>query len=100
MPRPTRSRVTICSWPTASSVTCDLTSDLSHIQDAFVIARESAYTYRQEPTDVRKIGEELGVRYLLEGNVRRMDTTLRVNVQLTSGKTGAHLRSDRFDEWT
>ena len=52
----------------------------------------------KSPTDVRKIGEELGVRYVLEGSVRRMDTTLRVNVQLTSGETGAHLWSDRFDE--
>jgi adenylate cyclase len=82
----------------ADGITDDLTSDLSHVRDTFVIARESAYTYRQKPTDVRKIGEELGVRYVLEGSVRRMDTTLRVNVQLTSGETGAHLWSDRFDE--
>ncbi len=82
----------------ADGITDDLTSDLSHVRDTFVIAREFAYTYRQKPTDVRKIGEELGVRYVLEGSVRRMDTTLRVNVQLTSGETGAHLWSDRFDE--
>ncbi len=82
----------------ADGITDDLTSDLSHIQHAFVIARASAYTYKSQPKDVRKIGEELGVRYVLEGSVRRMDTTLRVNVQLTSGETGAHLWADRFDE--
>ena len=64
----------------------------------FVVARESAYTYKGKPEDVRKIGEELGVRYVLEGSVRRMGTTLRVNVQLISAETGAHLWSDRFDE--
>jgi tetratricopeptide (TPR) repeat protein len=63
-----------------------------------VIARESAYTYKGKPEDVRKIGEELGVRYVLEGSVRRIESTLRINVQLTSGETGAHLWSDRFDE--
>jgi adenylate cyclase len=82
----------------AGGITDDLTSDLSNIPDAFVIARESAYTYRGKPADVRKIGEELGVRYVLEGSVRRIASTLRVNVQLTSAETGAHLWSDRFDE--
>jgi adenylate cyclase len=82
----------------ADSVTDDLTSDLSNLPDTFVIARETAYTYKRKPADVRKIGEELGVRYVLEGSVRKIATTLRVNVQLTSGETGVHLWSDRFDE--
>jgi TolB-like protein/DNA-binding winged helix-turn-helix (wHTH) protein/tetratricopeptide (TPR) repeat protein len=82
----------------ADGITDDLTSDLSHISGAFVIARQSAYAYKGKPRDVRKIGEELGVRYVLEGSVRQMGSTLRVNVQLTSGETGAHLWSDRFDE--
>jgi adenylate cyclase len=82
----------------ADGITDDLTSDLSNLPDAFVIARESAYTYKGKPADVRRIGEELGVRYVLEGSVRRIGTTLRVNVQLTSAETGAHLWSDRFDE--
>jgi adenylate cyclase len=82
----------------ADGITDDLTSDLSHIPDAMVIARESAYTYKGKPEDVRKIGEELGVRYVLEGSVRSLGSTLRVNVQLTSAETGAHLWSDRFDE--
>ena len=82
----------------ADGITDDLTTDLSHIAGAFVIARESAYTYRGKATDVRQIGRELGVRYVLEGSVRRIDATLRVNAQLISAETGAHLWSDRFDE--
>jgi adenylate cyclase len=82
----------------ADGITDDLTTDLSHIPAAFVIARESAYTYRGKATDVRQIGRELGVRYVLEGSVRRIDATLRVNAQLISAETGAHLWSDRFDE--
>ena len=75
----------------ADGITDDLTSDLSHIQSAFVVARQSAYSYKGKPRDVRAIGEELGVRYVLEGSVRRIGSTLRVNVQLISGETGAHL---------
>ncbi len=82
----------------ADGITDDLTTDLSHIPGAFVIARESAYTYKGKATDVRQIGRELGVRYVLEGSVRRLDSRLRVNVQLISTETGAHLWSDRFDE--
>ena len=66
----------------ADAITDDLTTDLSRIAGAFVIARESAYTYKGKATDVRQIGRELGVRYVLEGSVRRIDATLRVNVQL------------------
>jgi adenylate cyclase len=79
-------------------ITDDLTTDLSHISGAFVIARESASTYKDKPVDVRKIGEELGVRYVIGGSVRRIASILRVNVHLTSGETGADLWSDRFDE--
>lgn len=82
----------------ADGITDDLTSDLAHISGAFVIAHQSAYSYKGKAVDVRKIGDELGVRYVLEGSVRRIDSVLRVNAQLTSGETGAHLWSDRFDE--
>ena len=82
----------------ADGITDDLTTDLSHIAGAFVIARESAYTYRGKATDVRQIGRELGVRYVLEGSVRRINSTLRINIQLISSEDGAHLWSDRFDE--
>jgi adenylate cyclase len=82
----------------ADGITDDLTTDLSHIPESFVIARETAYTYRGKATDIRQIGRELGVRYVLEGSVRRIDATLKVNAQLISAETGAHLWSDRFDE--
>jgi adenylate cyclase len=82
----------------ADGITDDLTSDLSHIPEAFVIARESADTYKGKATDVRQIGRELGVRYVVEGSVRKLGTTLRVNAQLVSAETGLHLWSDRFDE--
>jgi TolB-like protein/DNA-binding winged helix-turn-helix (wHTH) protein len=82
----------------ADAIADDLTTDLSQIAGAFVTARESAYTYKGKATDVRQIGRELGVRYILEGSVRRIGDTLRVNVQLISAETGAHLWSDRFDE--
>jgi TolB-like protein/DNA-binding winged helix-turn-helix (wHTH) protein len=82
----------------ADAITDDLTTELSGIRGAWVIARESAYTYKGKATDVRQIGRELGVRYVLEGSVRQIDAILRVNVQLVSAETGAHLWSDRFDE--
>ena len=82
----------------ADGITDDLTSDLSNVTGAFVIARESAYTFKGKPEDVRKIGADLGVRYVIEGSVRRIGSTLRINVQLTSAETGEQLWSDRFDE--
>ena len=82
----------------ADAITDDLTSDLSLIPDVSVIARESANAYRGQPKDVKRIGEELHVRYALKGNVRRFGSTFRLNVQMISGETGALLWSDRFDE--
>jgi adenylate cyclase len=79
-------------------ITEDVTTDLSRVLGMFVIARESAYTYQGKATDVRKIGEELGVRYALEGSVRKLGDALRVNAQLISTETGAHLWADRFDQ--
>ena len=82
----------------ADGITDDLTTELSHIAGALVVARESAYTFKGKAVDVRTIGEGLGVRYALEGSVRRLGPLLRVNVQLVSAETGVHLWSDRFDE--
>ena len=82
----------------ADGITEDLTTDLSQVPGTFVIARGSAYSYRGKATDVRRIGTELGVRYAVEGSVRRLGPTLRVNVQLTSTETGAQLWSERFDQ--
>ena len=82
----------------AEGITDDLTTDLSRVPGMFVIARESAYTYRGKAVDVRKVGEELGVRYVLEGSVRKLGEMLRVNAQLIATETGAHLWADRFDQ--
>jgi TolB-like protein len=82
----------------ADAITDDLTSDLSHVSGAFVIARSSAYTYRGKATDVRRLNSELGVRYVLTGSVRKLGTRLRVNAQLGSTETGSQLWTDRFDE--
>ena len=82
----------------AEGITDDVTTDLSRVPGMFVIARESAYTYRGKAIDVRKVGEELGVRYVLEGSVRKLGDMLRVNAQLIATETGAHLWADRFDQ--
>lgn len=81
----------------ADAFTEDLITDLSRIRDAFVIARRTSFTYKGKTTDVRKVTEELGVRYLLEGSVRRSGDQVRVNVQLIDGETNRHIWSERYD---
>jgi adenylate cyclase len=81
----------------ADGITDDLTTDLSHLPDSFVISRGTAFTYKGKPVDAREIGRELGVRYALEGSVRRVGETITVNAQLISTETGAHVWADRFD---
>jgi adenylate cyclase len=81
----------------ADGITDDLTTDLSRIPGSFVIARNTAFTYKGKSVDVKQIGRELGVRYVLEGSVRRMGEQVRVNVQLIDAETGAHLWAERFD---
>jgi TolB-like protein/class 3 adenylate cyclase len=82
----------------AEGITEDITTDLSRVPGMFVIARESAYTYQGNAVDVHKVGEELGVRYALEGSVRKAGDALRANAQLISTETGAHLWAERFDQ--
>ena len=81
----------------ADAITDDLTTDLSRITDSFVIARSTAFTYKGKAVDVRQVARELGVRYVLEGSVRRMGDRVQVNVQLIDGLTGSHVWADRFD---
>jgi adenylate cyclase len=81
----------------ADGITDDLTTDLSRIPGSFVIARNTAFTYKGKPVDARQIGRELGVRYVLEGSVRRTADRVRVNVQLIDAESGAHVWADRFD---
>jgi TolB-like protein/DNA-binding winged helix-turn-helix (wHTH) protein len=81
----------------ADGITDDLTTDLSHLQDSFVISRGTAFTYKGKPIDAKQIGRDLGVRYLLEGSVRRLGEKVEVNAQLISTETGAHVRAERFE---
>jgi TolB-like protein len=81
----------------ADAITDDLTTDLSHLQDAFVIARGTAFTYKGKPVDPKEIGKQLGVRYVLDGSVRRVGETITINAQLISTETGAQVWADRFE---
>jgi adenylate cyclase len=82
----------------ADGVTDNLTTDLSRIPNSFVIASTTAFTYKGKIIDVKEIGKELGVRYVLDGSVQRDQNRLRVNAQLIDAQSGAHLWADRFDE--
>jgi TolB-like protein/class 3 adenylate cyclase/tetratricopeptide (TPR) repeat protein len=82
----------------ADGITENLTTELSRIRDSFVIARNTAFTYKGRTVDAKGIGKELGVRYVLEGSVQRDQNRVRVNAQLIDTETGAHLWADRFDE--
>jgi TolB-like protein len=82
----------------ADGITENLTTALSRIKDSFVIARETAFTYRGKSVDAKEIGKELGVRYVLEGSVQRDQNRVRVNAQLVDAASGAHLWADQFDE--
>jgi TolB-like protein/class 3 adenylate cyclase len=79
-------------------VTESLTTDLSRIRGAVVIARNTAFTYKGKPLDVKTIGREMNVRYVLEGSVQRGASRMRLNVQLIDAETGNHLWADRFDK--
>jgi TolB-like protein len=79
-------------------VTESLTTDLSRIRGAYVVARNTAFTYKGKPHDVKTIRRELNVRYVLEGSVQRGGNRTRVNVQLVDAETGNHLWAERFDK--
>jgi adenylate cyclase len=75
----------------------EIITALSRIRWLFVIARNSTFTYKGRPIDVKEVGRELGVRYVLEGSVRKAGTQVRITGQLIDALTGTHLRADRFD---
>ena len=79
-------------------VTESLTTDLSRIHGAFVIGRNTAFTYKGKPVDLKQIGRELNVRYVLEGSVQRVGNRMRVSVQLIDAESGNHLWAERFDK--
>ncbi|HWX35740.1 MAG TPA: adenylate/guanylate cyclase domain-containing protein [Steroidobacteraceae bacterium] len=82
----------------ADGITENLTTDLSRIRNSFVIARNTAFTFKGKNIGSKEISKELGVRYVLEGSVQRDQNRVRVNAQLIDGETGAHLWADRFEE--
>ena len=75
----------------------EIITALSRVRWLFVIARNSTFTYKGQPIDVKQVGRELGVRYVLEGSVRRAGNRVRITGQLVEASTGAHLWADRFD---
>ena len=79
-------------------VTESLTTDLSRIRGSFVTGRNTAFTYKGKAVDLKQIGRELNVRYVLEGSVQRGGNRMRVNVQLINAETGNHLWAERFDK--
>jgi TolB-like protein/Tfp pilus assembly protein PilF len=81
-------------------MTDDLTTDLSRITHMFVIARNTAFTYRNKQFAAKQIGRELGVRYVLEGSVQRSGGQVRINAQLIEAESDAHLWAERFDRDT
>src|SRR5262249_45861321 len=81
----------------AEGMTEDLTTDLSRIPGSFVIAPKTAFAYKDTPVDVRQIGRELSVRYVLQGSVRRITDSLRINAQLVEAANAAQLWAERFD---
>jgi TolB-like protein/Flp pilus assembly protein TadD len=81
----------------SDGLTEDLTSALSKITSLFVIARNSAFTYKGKAVKVQDVGREMGVRYVLEGSVRKADNQVRITAQLIDATTGGHLWSERYD---
>src|SRR5438874_1090600 len=75
----------------------EIITALSRIRWLFVIARNSSFTYKGQAADVKLVGRELGVRYVLEGSVRKGGDRVRITAQLIEAETGAHLWADRFD---
>jgi TolB-like protein/class 3 adenylate cyclase len=79
-------------------ITESLTTDLSRIAGSFVIGRSTAFTYKGKAADLKQVGRELNVRYVLEGSVQRGGSRVRVNVQLIDAESGKHLWAERFDK--
>jgi adenylate cyclase len=81
----------------ADGIVEDITTELSRFRELFVIARNSSFHYKDRAADVRQVGRELGVRYVLEGSIRRDRDRLRISAQLIDVMTGAHLWAERYD---
>src|SRR5499425_3072665 len=82
----------------ADGITDDLTTDLSRLRNVLVISRSTAFTYKGQSVDAKKIGRELAVRYVLEGSVRRSGNQVRINAQLINASNNTHLWAEHFDQ--
>ena len=81
----------------ADGVVEDIITELSRFPELFVIARNSSFTYKGQAVDVRQVGRDLGVRYVLEGSVRKVANRVRITGQLIDAASGAHIWADRFE---
>ena len=81
----------------ADGITEDLITEISRIGDSLVIARNTVFTYKGRSVDIARIGKELGVRYVLEGSVRRLGSRVRITAQLIETSTGSHLWAEKYD---
>jgi TolB-like protein/class 3 adenylate cyclase len=81
----------------ADGVTEDIINDLAHSKDLFVIARNSTEVYKNKPVDIRQVGRDLGVKYVLEGSIQPVGDRVRATAQLVEAATGAHVWSERYD---
>ena len=81
----------------ADGITEDIITDLSKVSGLFVIARNSSFAYKGKAPDIRSVSRELGVRYVLEGSVRRAANRIRINAQMIDGTTGGHVWAERYD---
>jgi adenylate cyclase len=81
----------------SDGITEDIITELSRFRSLFVIARNSSFAYRGATVDVRRVGRELGVRFVVEGSVRKLGNRIRLTVQLVDAETGSHVWADRYD---
>ncbi len=81
----------------SDGITDDLVTDLSRVSGLFVIASSTTFSYKGKPVNVQQVGRDLGVRYVLEGSVRRVGDRVRINAQLIDAASGHHLWADRYD---
>jgi adenylate cyclase len=81
----------------SDGITDDLITDLSRLPGLFVIARSSSFTYKGKPAKLQEVGKELGVKYVLEGSVRKSGEQIRITVQLTDASSGDELWAERYD---
>src|SRR5262245_38981755 len=81
----------------SDGITEDLITDLSKLSGLFVIARNSVFTYKGKAVDIGEVSRRLGVRYVVEGSVRKAGNRVRINAQLVDATTGGHLWAERYD---